>query len=198
MTKFLNKCLLALTVLLSTYAYAQTPVEFVQKNTDVALSILNQNQSVDQMVKALEKATLTQFDFTRMTALAVGRPWQGATPEQKKALTDEFQTLLLSTYSTSLSNYKNAKISVNLVAEMRNNDKEALVKTKVTFGPKNTLALVDYALYRNADSWKAYNIFIEGSSLVTVYRNQFADEIKKSGIDGLIASLKKKNATKPK
>ena len=38
-----------------------------------------------------------------MTQIAVARNWRVATPEQQKALTVEFKTLLVHTYSTALA-----------------------------------------------------------------------------------------------
>ena len=39
----------------------------------------------------------SNFDFMRMTALAMGRNWSKATPEQQKQLAQEFKALLIRT-----------------------------------------------------------------------------------------------------
>jgi phospholipid transport system substrate-binding protein len=89
--------------------------------------------------------------------------------------------------------YKGSAVSVNPDAKLSNNNKEASVKSTITFKDGKT-ATADYNLYQSGNSWKIYNIYLEGASLVTIYRNQFAEEIRKGGIDGLIGVLKTKNS----
>ena len=83
-----------------------------------------------KVVELAEAKVLPHFDFERMTRLAVGRNWQQATPDQRKALTDAFRTLLVRTYSTSLSQYRNQSIEVK-PTKMAAGDKEATVRTAV-------------------------------------------------------------------
>jgi phospholipid transport system substrate-binding protein len=47
-----------------------------------------------------------------MTQIAVARNWRLATPEQQKALTTEFKTLPVRTYSTALSSYRDQVIEL--------------------------------------------------------------------------------------
>ncbi|MBY0346062.1 MAG: ABC transporter substrate-binding protein [Neisseriaceae bacterium] len=173
--------------------YADTPVQFIQNNAKQGTEILNSNKSAEQIRTEIERLVLPKFDFTRMTALAVGKPWQNATPAQKTALSTEFQTLLVRTYSSGMLRYKGSTVNVNQEANISNNNKEASVKSTIIFKDGKT-ATADYNLYQSGNSWKIYNIYLEGASLVTIYRNQFAEEIRKGGIDGLISALKEKNS----
>lgn len=173
--------------------YADTPVKFIKDNAEKGTIILNSNKSDAQIKTEIERLVIPKFDFTRMTALAVGRPWQSATPAQKTALSAEFQTLLVQTYSSGMLRYKNATVSVNPDVKLSNNNKEASVKSTINFKDGKT-ATADYNLYQSESSWKIYNIRFEGASLVTIYRNQFAEEIRKGGIDRLISELKIKNS----
>lgn len=132
------------------------------------------------------------FDFTRMTALAMGRNWRGATPEQQKALTEQFRALLVRTYSGALSNYRDNTMSY---APLRMNpgDSDVTVRTSVQ-RPGQAPVQIDYSMGKAADGWKAYDIVVAGVSLVTNYRDEFSDVVKSSGIDGLIKTLSAKNA----
>lgn len=56
---------------------------------------------------------------------------------------------------------------------------------------------VDYSMYKAAPDWKIYDVTVEGVSLVTTYRSTFAEEIRQSGIDGLIKSLQEKTSASP-
>jgi phospholipid transport system substrate-binding protein len=173
------------------------PDALVKRTTDEVLAIIKTDKDLQagntrKVVELAEAKVLPHFDFERMTRLAVGRNWQQATAEQKQALTKEFRTLLVRTYSTSLSQYRNQTIEVK-PTRMAAGDKEATVKTAVIQqgGPPIP---IDYAMEKMDSGWKVYDVLIDGASLVTTYRGSFNDQIQKTGIDGLIKTLQERNA----
>src|SRR5262249_49759563 len=117
--------------------------------------------------------------------------WAQASDAQKEALTREFRTLLVRTYSTSLSAYRDQKIDVKPL-KMAPDDKEVTVRTAVIQqgGPPIP---IDYAMEKADTGWKVYDVLIAGESLVTTYRGTFNDQIQKGGIDGLIKTLQERN-----
>ncbi|MCQ9327320.1 MlaC/ttg2D family ABC transporter substrate-binding protein [Neisseria dentiae] len=177
-----------------------TPAEAVNQvrtNATQVLNILKEaNGSNDAAVRRkAESYALPNFDFQRMTALAVGNPWRTATPAQKQALSKEFQTLLIRTYSGTMLKYKNASVVVKDNPVVNRGGKEVVVRAEVT-QPGGKPVVMDFTTYQSGSKYRAYNVAIEGASLVTVYRNQFGETIKNKGIDGLIAELKSKNGGK--
>jgi phospholipid transport system substrate-binding protein len=139
----------------------------------------------------VETRILPLFDFTRMTQLAVARNWHVATPEQQKSLTAEFKTLLVRTYSTALSNYRDQVIEFKPLRAAAG-DTEVMVQSLVKQSGSDALTM-DYALAKEATGWKVYDIKIDGISLITTYRETFADKVREGGVDGLIKSLVDKN-----
>ena len=98
-------------------AAEETPDALVKRTTDEVLAIIKADKDVQggnmaKVTALAEQKVLPHFDFTRMTRLAVGRNWAQATDAQKEALMKEFRTLLVRTYSTSLSQYRNQTIEV--------------------------------------------------------------------------------------
>ncbi|WP_373700358.1 phospholipid-binding protein MlaC [Neisseria dentiae] len=177
-----------------------TPAEAVNQvrtNATQVLNILKEaNGSNDAAVRRkAESYALPNFDFQRMTALAVGNPWRTATAAQKQALSKEFQTLLIRTYSGTMLKYKNASVMVKDNPVVNRGGKEVVVRAEVT-QPGGKPVVMDFTTYQSGSKYRAYNVAIEGASLVTVYRNQFGETIKNKGIDGLIAELKSKNGGK--
>ncbi len=174
----------------------ETPVSIVSATSEaVRTELLKENGSnVDAVRIEVEKLIHPRFDFARMTALAVGKYWRTATPEQKVALSDEFRTLLTRTYYTTMLRYRSVKVNVSPDARLENEGKQATVKTTVNMDAGQQPVKIDYVLYNTDKGWLVFNVVVEGASLVTVYRNQFADEVNKGGIDGLIRSLHNKNA----
>ncbi len=179
-------------------ALAQTsPDELVRKNTNEILAAIKADKDLaagnqKKIEKLADEKVIPYFNFARMTQLAVGRNWRDAAEAQKKSLTDEFRTLLVRTYSTSLTQFRNQTIDVK-PTKMSAGDAEVVVKTQVN-QPGGQPIPIDYSMEKSGDTWKVYDVLIDGVSLVTNYRSSFNTEIQKSGIDGLIKSLAERNA----
>ena len=172
------------------------PDALVRKSIDEVLAIIKadkdlQNGNPQKLYALVEEKVLPHFDFTRMTRLAVGRSWAQATDPQKEALAREFQTLLVRTSSTSLSQYRNQTIDVK-PAKFAAADKETTVKTVVN-QPGGQPIPIDYGMERTDKGWKVYDVVVDGVSLVTTYRGSFNDQIQKSGVDGLVKTLADRN-----
>jgi phospholipid transport system substrate-binding protein len=178
-------------------AAQETPDALVKRTTDEVVAIIKadkdmQSGNTSKVVQLAEQKVLPHFDFTRMARLAVGRNWAQASDAQKEAIIKEFRTLLVRTYSTSLSQYRNQTIEVK-PTKIAPADKEAVVKTAVIQqgGPPIP---IDYAMEKtDTGEWKVYDVVIDGASLVTTYRGTFNDQIQKGGIDGLVKTLQERN-----
>ena len=146
-----------------------------------------------QKVVALVQTKILPFvDTERMTALAAGRFWRQATPEQQKRLAEEFRTLLVFTYSGALSQIgNNDKVEFKpLRADPADTDVE--VRSQVTTSKGDPITL-NYRLNKGPQGWKIFDINVLGAWLVETYKGNFASEITKSGVDGLIAKLAERN-----
>ena len=140
----------------------------------------------------IETKLLPNFSFARMTQLAMGRNWAKASPEQQAALTKEFQTLLVRTYSGALANFRNNTIDFRPL-RMQAADTDVIVKTVVNQANGQGIP-IDYSMEKGADgNWKAYDIVVAGVSLVTNYREEFNNVIRDQGVDALVKQLQAKN-----
>ena len=166
----------------------------IRQNATQVLSILKGGDADGARRKA-EAYALPYFDFQRMTALAVGNPWRQATDMQKQALTREFQTLLIRTYSGTMLQFKNAKVNVKDNPVVNKGGKEIVVRVEVSNSGEKPVNM-DFSTYQSGSRYRVYNVAVEGASLVTVYRGQFNETFKNKGIDGLIDELKTKNSGK--
>lgn len=162
--------------------------------SDKEIQAGNQKRVMD----LVESKILPYVDFQRMTALAAGRHWREATPEQQKQLSNEFRTLLIFTYSGALSQVKNETVEFKpLRADPA--DQEVEVRSVVNMARGEPVTL-NYRLAKSPQGWKIFDINVMGAWLVETYKGTFATEIGKSGIDGLIKALadrNKKLANKP-
>ena len=175
---------------------AIAPDELVKKTADEVLAAIKTDkdiQSGDQkkIFALAEEKILPYFNFDRVSRMVLGKYWREANTAQKAAFQREFRSLLLRTYASALSKYRNQTIEFKPL-RMRPDDATVTVETEI-LQPGGQPIGVDYALEKSGDSWKVYDIAIEGVSLVTNYRGQFGNEIRQSGIDGLIEKLKENN-----
>lgn len=155
--------------------------------TDKAIQAGDQKKVMD----LVETKILPYVDFQRMTALASGRFWRDATPDQQKALSNEFRSLLIFTYSGALSQIKNETVEFKpLRADPA--DTEVEVRSQVNVARGEPIPL-NYRVAKSATGWKIYDINVLGAWLVETYKGTFASEINKGGIDGLIKALADKN-----
>lgn len=178
-------------------AEAMEPDALIRNIAQEVLAIVKQDKDIQagdkkKVVALVDAKVLPHFDFERMTRLAVGKGWRSATPEQKKTLVTEFRNLLVRTYANAFTGYQNQTVTVKPFKMPAGAD-EATVKTLIIKQGAQPLA-VDYEMEKTADGWKAFDLSVEGASLVTTYRGTFAEQVQQSGIDGLIKMLVEKNA----
>jgi phospholipid transport system substrate-binding protein len=178
----------------------EAPDAMVKRVSQEVLQIVRTDPKVQagdqaRIREVIETKLLPNFDFERMTALAMGRNWRQATPEQQKQLTQEFRTLLVRTYSGALSQYRDQNMDYKpLRADA--NATEVTVRTEVV-RPGQAPVPIDYGMMKTPAGWKAYDVVVGGISLVTNYRDEFNAQIKSGGIDGLIRTLAEKNQGAP-
>lgn len=172
------------------------PDALARSVTDEVLAIVRADKELaaghpQKVAQLVETKVLPHFNFQRMTQLAVGRNWRQATPDQQKALIDEFRTLLVRTYTTAFSTYKNQTVDYRPL-RMQPSDTDVTVKSLIK-QPAGQPVAVDYSMEKQSGEWKVYDVKIEGISLVENYRNTFNSEIQRTGVDGLIKVLADKN-----
>jgi phospholipid transport system substrate-binding protein len=178
----------------------KAPDELVRSVADDVLKVMRQDRelragSQSKMAELIEEKIAPHFDFERMTRLAVGKNWRQATPEQQKSLVQEFRNLLVRSYSAAYSAYKELTVEVKPL-KLQPNDEDVQVRTLIKLPGDAPPVSVDYSMYKSPASWKVYDVVVDGVSLVTTYRSSFADQIRQSGIDGLVKSLQELNSRK--
>jgi len=197
--KRLSKAVVALVV--AAFALAanaqDAPDVLVKRVTQEVVGIIKSDPKVQagdqaRIREVIETKLLPHFDFERMTALAMGRNWRTANPEQQKQLVEQFRTLLVRTYSGALNQYRDQTFDFKPMRADPNSS-DVIVKTEVVRSGQAPVQ-IDYGMERKDGTWKAYDVIVGGVSLVTNYRDEFSSQIQSGGIDGLIKALTTKNA----
>jgi phospholipid transport system substrate-binding protein len=176
----------------------QSPDNLVKEVADDVLRALREDPDLragnqTKMAQLIEQKIAPHFEFERMTRLAVGKAWRQATDGQKKALMEQFRQLLVRSYSAAWTAYQDIVVDVKPL-RMQPGDDDVVVRTVIKRPGDAPPVEANYSLYKTDSKWKVYDVSVEGVSLLTTYRSTFAEEIRRGGIDGLIKSLREKNA----
>jgi phospholipid transport system substrate-binding protein len=181
----------------SAAAWAQTaPVDVVKQAVVGTIDAMKE----DPAARSGDMAKITQIvqthflpatNFERTVRIAVGAPWQQATPAQQQELTKQFKVLMSRTYAASLAQLgtQDARFSFKPGQATAN---DALVLSTVT--TPGDSQQVGYRLGKAGGEWKIYDIDMSGAWLIQVYQNQFKAQLSQGGIDGLIKYLTAHNA----
>ena len=201
MNRLICGCLLAM--VWSVAALAQStelaPDALARKVTEEVLAIVRtdkdiQNGNHKKVLDLVETKVLPHFNFTHMTRLAVGAPWRQATGAQQQSLTNEFRMLLVHTYTSAFTQYRDQVVEYKPL-KLQTGDTDVVVRSLIKQKGGGDPIDINYSMEKTDASWKVYDVTIAGVSLVQNYRSTFNSEIQKSGIDGLIATLATKNRT---
>jgi phospholipid transport system substrate-binding protein len=173
------------------------PDVLARTTTQEVLAILKQDKELQngnqaRVYQLVESKILPNFDFNRMTQLAVGKHWPGATAQQKQALVNEFRNLLVRTYSGSLLAFSNQAVVFKPLT-LKPDDTDVTVHSDIR-QPGSQPIPIDYSMFKTASGWKVYDVAIDGVSLVTNYRASFSSTVRQNGIDGLIKTLAAQSA----
>jgi phospholipid transport system substrate-binding protein len=188
----------AATIVLAGGAFAQAqetaPDVLVKTVTEKVVGIIQKDikdGDRKKIVALIETEVLPHFNFPTMTASAVGRNWDKATPDQKTRLTEEFKTLLVRTYSSALAAYSSQKFDYRPL-RAKPTDTDVTVNVRVMQSGAQPVT-IDYDMEKRPTGWKVWDVRVGGISLVANYRTEFDMLIRENGVDGLIKALQTKN-----
>ena len=173
----------------SAHAQQEAPDVLVKRVSSEILELAKTDKQIQagnqqRIMEVVQAKVIPHVNFQRMTAMAAGRFWREATPEQQASLTTEFRSLLIYTYSGAISQVRNQVLEFK---PMRANpgDDEVEVRSMV-IQPRGEPIQLNYRLEKTQNGWKVYDVNILGAWLVETYKGTFTAEINKGGIDGLI------------
>jgi len=172
---------------------APTPTEQVRGAVQRVLRILDDPElrgGVRQAERrtAIRKVANDLFDFAEITKRSLGHHWQQRTTAEREELVSLFGDLLERTYVSRIEIYSGEKIAY--VGESVDTD-QAVVRTRIVT-KQGTEIPVDYRMLAHGNRWQAYDVTIEGVSLVANYRSQFNKILQAGNYPELVKRLRAK------
>lgn len=179
-------------------AAAGPPSDQLRRSIDLVLKTLS-DPELKTEAKTAQRRTMIRaiaseiFDFTEISQRSLGRHWPGRTPAERAEFVRLFGDLLEHSYITKIEGY--AGETIQYAGEIIDGDL-AIVRTRIVTR-QGTEIPVDYRMFRTGDRWRAYDVGIEGVSLVANYRSQFNAIIQRTGYPDLVAKLRAKQDERP-
>jgi len=182
----------------------QAPDEMLKKATVKMLRSINSHRadiksSPDKLKSLVEQIILPHLDFIAASKMVMGKYWLRSEKQQKINFIRQFRLLLLRFYSSALAEYLNDKdkdLPEDLIhyfpINLKDGEKSITVRAELKSDKGDTIP-IHYRVHLTKKGWKIYDVSVEGISMITTYKNNFATQFKTEGIDALIASLEEKN-----
>ena len=184
---------IAIFLVIPLQSHAATPKETVEIGVNQVLATLSESgfktKPKDEQIAIISKKIETVFDFKELSRRTLGRGWKKFNTEQQQEFIKLFRELLQGVYADRLLAYSDEKIIFDKETMLKKDRAEVQSYIQTSDGRKIPLF---YRLTNKSGSWKAYDIIIEGVSMVKNYRTQFKDILAKDSPEKLLDILRKK------
>jgi phospholipid transport system substrate-binding protein len=190
-------CLLFLAV--GPVASGQGPVEMLRATTDQVLEAVRADPTVldspARVRRLANELVLPHVDFVTLSRWVLGKHWRTATPEQRDAFVEAFREMLVASYLRSMTEYRDNDVVFEPLRKPAEGGRVSV--HAVITQPNGPLVKVIFRLHQPKQAWLIYDMVVDGVSLVTTHRSSIAQEIRRGGMDGLIARLQARIAEEP-
>ncbi|MCU7890678.1 MAG: ABC transporter substrate-binding protein [Candidatus Thiodiazotropha sp. (ex Ustalcina ferruginea)] len=192
MIRFNTILLLSLLLAASLPAAANvTPSERIKETVDRILEVM-QDKELGRVARRdqVKEIVRERFDYESMSQVILATNWRKATKPQREQFITLFRELLEQTYFSAMDSYNNQTVRMG-----RERMKGKLANVQTFIVAANKELAVSYKMRYRKDDWYAYDVAVDGVSLVSNYRTSFRNLVKSKGMDGLLAELAQKVAT---
>lgn len=167
------------------------PTEQLKPVVDEVITLLKDStfrqRSVVDQSEVIVKLVSKRFDFHEMSKRVMGKQWRTLNSDQQEQFVGLFTKLLQYVYIGQVDDYiyKEIKFSGQRIRGDRAEVKSLLIDQDKSIP-------VSYIMILRKGQWMAYDIAVEGISLIMNYRKQIGTVLRDEKFPGLIAMLKKK------
>jgi phospholipid transport system substrate-binding protein len=183
---------IAFAVTVGGVASAGPPTDALKQSVDEVLRVvddpgLKKAESKEERRKRLVDVISKRFNFEEMAKRTIGAEWAKRTPEERKEFVNSFRTLLANSYLGRIENYSGEK--VQYLKETIDGD-YAEVRTEIDTG--KSMIPIDYKMEQRDGDWRVYDVIVEGTGLVSNYREQFKRILRKDSFEVLNKTIREK------
>ena len=169
-------------------------LQFSRDFTERVVAELRENQlrlrqNPDELYELAREIILPHIDFVAISRWILGRYWRKASKGQKIRFVKAFRVLMVRTYAQALLEYHGTPIQFLSAKAV---DEDAVTVRAVVLAGSGSRIPIVYSVHHRKGRWQVYDIRIDGISLVINYRGSFTAEVRKKGLEAVIAELEKK------
>lgn len=180
-------------------ASLEGPQQVVQRVSDGLMRVLREDRrrletDPAYVHRLVDELFLPNVDFDRVAVLVLGPFWRDATAAQREGFRREFKAMLIHTYAYALNKLSEWEIRYPPL-HLEPGQRDLVVPTQILRGGAAPVE-VSYRMAFDGSRWRAYDVSVEGVSLLTNYRSTFVRMARQKGLDGLIQDLAQRNATR--
>lgn len=171
----------------------RSPDKVVSETTAQIIDLIKTNRDSyaedhEKLYTMVHQYIVPVFDFKVITKLVLARYYKKASAQQRAQFANGFRDRLIRTYATARLKYQGEELVFHpFSAEPE--DKRVIVKTEFKRRDGGPNVSVNFRFFKGKNGWKAYDVSIEGVSMVTNYRSVYASQIKRKGLDAVIEKL---------
>lgn len=165
----------------------------VKDTTDKMRALITANHAAyaadkSKFYAVVDQVLVPRFDVQGIAKLVLGRNWKAATPDQRTRFTSAFKNSLIRNYAEALlENYDSVDAKFQPL-RLAGGETDVTVKAELTRKVGKPIS-VGFSMQLVDNEWKVYDVILENLSLVTNFRSQFNEEIKKNGLEALIVRV---------
>ncbi|MAE51198.1 MAG: toluene tolerance protein [Micavibrio sp.] len=151
--------------------------------------LANPDLTLEQRKREFKKLLQSSFDIKTIGRFTMGRYWGSASEEQKKEFQKLFETMVIDVYSRRFSDYNGQEFEIK---SARPEGRADVIVQSYIVDDNDQKISVDWRVRKKNGSYKVIDIIVEGVSMATTQRSEFASIIQRGGgqVDVLIAHLK--------
>ncbi len=170
-----------------TRAIAADEASFIQSLADQAISVLSdKNGTLEERERIFHGLLNDSFAMALIGRFVVGRYWKTMSPDQQAEYQTLFATWVARSYSARLGGYTGQEFKIDRTQKAGQND--VYVRTRIVQQDSAPLR-ADWRVRNFDGKYMVIDVVIEGVSMLTTQRSEFAAVLRQHGPDGLIDAL---------
>jgi len=153
------------------------------------------DEDPNYLKEIVEDEMMPYVDSLYASKKVLGRYLRDTTKEQRERFYRAFYDYLVATYARAFTQYDESKHSVSFEPsnDLADDARTAIVRTRVKEEGRPEIRL-DFRIRYDSDEeiWKAYDLVVEGVSLLNSKQSEISSVIRANGIDKTIELIEKK------
>lgn len=167
----------------------QDATAFIENMTNKGIGFLsNAGLSQDQKKSEFKKLLHSNFDMRTIGRFSLGRYWNVATSSERSEYQNLFENMIVEVYARRFGDYQGQELIVNSARADGKHD--AIVNSYIKHNGQKIN--VDWRVRKKKGSMKVIDVIVEGVSMATTQRSEFASIIQRGGgqVSALLVHLK--------